>query len=153
MKITKNKLFIAILAFMLLVDILVAFDLSLFYIRAILAFIFIITIPGLLIMLCLKIRDIGFWEYLVYTIGLSIAFIMFAGLHANWTLPAFGITDKPLSTIPILIEFDIFLVILSFFAYMRNKDLNFKIQFPKFSWLDRIFIVIPFCFPFMAVIG
>jgi len=104
-------------------------------------------------MLCFKIRSIGFWEYLVYTIGLSVAFIMFAGLHANWTLPALGITDKPLSTIPILVEFDIFLVILSFFAYFRNKDLEFKIQFPKFSWLDRIFIIIPMFFPVLSVLG
>ena len=153
MNLTNKKLIIGILAFLIIVNLLVIFNIDFYYIRAILAFIFIITIPGLLIMLALKIRNISFWEYLVYTLGLSIAFIMFAGLHANWTLPAFGITDKPLSTIPILIEFDIFLVILSFFAYMRNKDLNFKIQFPKFSWLDRIFIVIPFCFPFMAVIG
>jgi uncharacterized membrane protein len=104
-------------------------------------------------MLCFKIRTIGFWEYLVYTIGLSVAFIMFAGLHANWTLPAFGITDKPLSTIPILIEFDVFLLILSFFAYMRNKDLKFKIKFPKFTSLDRIFIIIPMFFPVLSVLG
>src|SRR3989344_6406565 len=147
MKLTKNKLFIAILAFMLLVDLLILFNLNFFYIRAILAFVFLITIPGLLIMLCLKIRNIGFWEYLVYTVGLSVAFIMFVGLHANWTLPALHITDKPLSTIPILIEFDIFLLILSFFAYKRNTDFSFSPRLPKFSLLDRIFFLIPLCFP------
>lgn len=125
MIITKNNLFIGILAFLLIVNILVIFNLDYFYIRAILAFIFLITIPGLLIMLCFKIRNIKFWEYLVYTIGLSVAFIMFAGLHANWTLPAFGITDKPLSTIPILIEFDIFLLILTFFCIYEEQ--GFKI--------------------------
>ena len=138
---------------MLLVDLLVLFNLNFFYIRAILAFIFIITIPGLLIMLCLKIRDIGFWEYLVYTIGLSIAFIMFAGLHANWTLPALHITDKPLSTIPILIEFNIFLLILGFFAYKRNSDFSFSPRLPKFSILDRIFFVIPMFFPVLSIFG
>lgn len=149
----RNKLFISILAFLLLINILVIFDLNQFYIRAILAFIFLITIPGLLIMLALRIRNINFWEYLVYVVGLSVAFIMFAGLHANWTLPAFGIIDKPLSTIPILIEFDIFLLILGFFAYIRNSDLKFKIKFPKFSWLDRIFIIVPMIFPVLSVLG
>jgi len=153
MNLTNKKLIIGILAFLLVVNLLIFFNIDFYYIRAILGFIFLITIPGLLIMLCFKIRNINFWEYLVYTIGLSVAFIMFVGLHANWTLPAFGITDKPLSTIPILIDFDIFLIILTFFAYMRNKDLNFKIKFPKLSWLDRIFMIIPLCFPFMAVIG
>src|SRR3989344_7255904 len=152
MRLTKNKLFISILAFMLLVDLLILFNLNFFYIRAILAFIFIITIPGLLIMLCLKIRNIGFWEYLVYTVGLSIAFIMFAGLHANWTLPALGITDKPLSLTPILIEFNIIFLILGLFAYKLNSDLKCDLKFPKFSWLDRIFMIIPMFFPLMAVI-
>lgn len=36
-------------------------------------------------MLMLKIREIGFWEYLVYTIGLSIVFLMFGGLVVNWS--------------------------------------------------------------------
>jgi len=153
MKLTRNKIISGILLFLVIVNLLVLLDLELFYIRAILAFIFLITIPGLLIILCFKIRTIGFWEYLVYTVGLSVAFIMFAGLHANWTLPALGITDKPLSTIPILVEFDIFLVILSFLAYYRNKYLEFEIKFPKFSWLDRIFIIVPMFFPALSVLG
>lgn len=153
MPLSKPKLFISILAFMLIVNLLVIFNLNQLYIRAILAFIFIITIPGLLIMLCLKIRNIGFWEYLVYTIGLSIAFIMFAGLAINWILPWLNITDKPLSLWPILICFNIFLIIFWLVAYKRNLDLKFNLKFPKFSWLDRIFILWAFFFPFMAVIG
>ncbi len=170
----KNKLFIGILLFGLIVNILVIFNLNLFYLRAILAFIFIITVPGLLIMLCLKIRNINLWEYLVYTIGLSVAFIMFAGLAVNWILPWLHITDKPLSLYPILICFDTFLLALLFIAHKRNEDnahilifpfqeyeikgksskrFKFLPKFPSLSWLDRIFIIIPLCFPFMAVIG
>ncbi|MDD5192774.1 MAG: DUF2206 domain-containing protein, partial [Candidatus Nanoarchaeia archaeon] len=169
----KNKLFIGILAFMLIVNILVIFDINQFYVRAILAFIFIITIPGLLIMLCLKIRNINHWEYLVYTIGLSVAFIMFAGLAVNWILPFLNITDKPLSLWPILICFDTILLVLWFIAHRRNEDnvhllifpfneyeaigkrriLGFIPKFPSLTWLDRIFMIIPIFFPFMAVIG
>ena len=94
MHLTRSKIFYGILAFLLIVNLLVIFNIDYFYIRAILAFIFIVTIPGLLIMLIFKIREVGFWEYLVYTIGLSIAFIMFAGLVVNWTLPFLHITDK-----------------------------------------------------------
>jgi uncharacterized membrane protein len=153
MKLNRNNLSLSILVSMLIVNLLMIFNLNYLCIRAILAFIFIITIPGLLIMLCLKIREVGFWEYLVYTIGLSVAFIMFGGLAVNWTLPFLHITDKPLSLYPILICFDIFLVALGFVAYKRNKDLDFQPKFPKFSWLDRFFILWAFCFPFMAVIG
>lgn len=104
-------------------------------------------------MLCFKIRNIGFWEYLVYTIGLSVAFIMFGGLAVNWTLPFLHITDKPLSLWPVLICFDIFLVILGIIAYKRNSYFEAELKSPKFTLLDQIFIIIPFCFPFMAVIG
>ena len=117
MKPNINKIILGILVFLLIVNILVIFNLNAFYIRAILSFIFIVTIPGLLIMLMFKIRSIGFWEYLVYTIGLSVSFIMSGGRAVNWTLPFLHITDKPLSLYPILICFDIFLLILKFIAY------------------------------------
>ena len=129
---TRGSLFLGILIFMILINILVAFNINFLHIRQVLGFLFLILIPGLLIMLCFKIRTVKFWEYLVYTVGLSIAFIMFAGLAVNWTLPALGITDKPLSLWPILICFDIFLVALWLTAIYRNKDLKpFDITIPK----------------------
>lgn len=151
---TRNKLFIGILAFLLLVNILVIFNINQFYLRPILAFIFLITIPGLLIMLCFKIRSIGFWEYLVYTIGLSVAFIMFAGLIVNWTLPFLHITDKPLSLIPILISFDNFLLMMWLYALIRNLDLKpLEIKSPKLDATNHIFFIIPMIFPVLSILG
>ena len=152
--ISKNKLFFGIIAFLILVNILVFFNINQFFIRATLGFIFLITIPGLLIMLMLKIREVGFWEYLVYTIGLSVAFIMFAGLAVNWTLPFLNITDKPLALIPILISFDIFLLIMGYFAYKRNQDLKpLEIKFPKLDTTNQIFFIIPIIFPVLSILG
>ena len=94
MNLSKNKFFLGILAFLLIVNLLVISNLDYFYTGTILSFIFLITIPGLLIMLMLKIREVRFWEYLVYTIGLSVSFIMFAGLAVNWILPWLHITNK-----------------------------------------------------------
>lgn len=85
MNLTRNKIFFGILIFGIIVNLLIHFNIQYFYLRAIFSFIFLITIPGLLIMLMLKIRKIDFWEYLVYLIGLSVAFVMFAGLAVNWT--------------------------------------------------------------------
>lgn len=149
----RNNLFIGILAFLLVVNILIWFELNAFYIRATLAFIFLITVPGLLVMLMFRIRKINFWEYLVYTVGLSVSFIMFAGLFVNWTLPFLHITDKPLSLIPILTSFNIFLLIFWFVAFYRNKDLKFEIKSPKLDWTNRIFIIVPMIFPVLSILG
>lgn len=151
---TRNKIFLTIFLFLIIVNTLVGFDINYFYIRAILGFIFLITVPGLLIMLCFKIRTIKFWEFLVYTIGLSIAFIMFAGLIVNWTLPALNITDKPLSLFPILICFNLFLIALGIVAWKRNKDFEpFKLTVPKLDALNNIFFIIPMTFPALAILG
>lgn len=151
---TRGSLFLGILVFMILINILVGFNINFLYLRQIFGFLFLILIPGLLIILCFKIRTVKFWEYLVYTVGLSIAFIMFAGLAVNWTLPALNITDKPLSLWPILICFDIFLLGLWLTAIYRNKDLKpFDITIPKLDTINRIFFIIPMIFPLLSILG
>jgi len=104
-------------------------------------------------MLIHKIRKIGFWEYLVYTVGLSIAFLMFAGLAINWLLPWLHITDKPLSLTPLLICFNTILVIFGVIAYRRNKDISIKIKLPKLDWLNKIFFITPLFFPILSILG
>jgi len=152
-KLTRTNLFLGLLFFLVIVNLLVGFDLNFLYLRQILGFLFLIAVPGLLIMLCFKIRSVGFWEYLVYTIGLSVAFIMFAGLAVNWTLPLLNITDKPLSLYPILICFDIFLIILGIVAWSRNKDLEHEFTTPKLDAINNVFFVIPMLFPILSILG
>ncbi len=152
MNLTRNKIFSGILIFWLITSILVLLDIQLLYFRAIFSFIFLITIPGLLIMLMLKIRKIGFWEYLVYTIGLSITFLMFGGLFINGTLPLIGI-NKPLSLIPLIISLDIFLIIFWLIAYNRNKEISFDIKLQELDGLNKIFLIIPIIFPILSIFG
>jgi len=153
MKLTKNKLFSWILLFGLITILLVLFNIQYFYLRAIISFIFLTTIPGLLIMLILKIRKIEFWEYLVYTIGLSIAFLMLAGLAVNWLLPWLHITDKPLSLTPLITSFDIILSIFGLIAYKRNEKISLKISLPKLNRINKIFFAIPIIFPILSILG
>jgi len=153
MKITTNKLFLGILLFGLITIFLVLFNIQLFYLRAIFSFIFLTAIPGLLIMLMLKIRKIGFWEYSVYAIGLSIVFLMFAGLAVNWILPWLHVTNKPLSLIPLITSFDIILSIFGLIAFRRNKKISFKIKFPKFNKVSKVFLITPIIFPILSILG
>lgn len=153
MKLTKNKLLFGIVIFGLITNLIVLFDIQYYYLRALFSFIFLITIPGLLIILMLKVRKIGFWECLVYTIGLSIAFLIFGGLAVNVILPWLHITDKPLSLIPLLIGFDISLSLFGLIAYKRNKEISLKIRLPKPDWLSRIFFIIPIIFLLLSILG
>lgn len=100
----------------------------------------------------LKIKLTGFWEYLVYTVGLSIAFLMFGGLFINLVLPLVGI-DNPLSTMPLLISFNIFLLIFWIIAYKRNKDFSLEIKLPNLNWLNKIFIITAMIFPILSILG
>jgi uncharacterized membrane protein len=152
MKITRNKLFWGILAFGLTVNLLVFFNIQYAYIRSISSFIFLATIPGLLIALILKLRKIGFWEYLVYAIGLSITFLMFGGLLINWALPMIGIS-QPLSLNPLSISLNFLLLTLYGIAYLRNKDISYEIKYTKLSWLNWAFFIFPIIFSVLSVLG
>ncbi|HUS49128.1 MAG TPA: hypothetical protein VMZ91_03130, partial [Candidatus Paceibacterota bacterium] len=152
MQLTKNKFFYGILIYGLFINLLVFFDIQFLYLRAIFSFIFLITIPGLLIMLMFKIREINSWEYLVYTIGLSVAFLMFGGLFINWVLPLVGI-DKPLSLVPLLISFNVLLLIFWVITYKRNKEILLEIKPPKLDRLNKLFFTIPTIFPILSIFG
>jgi len=151
-KLTKNILFFGILFFCLVVNLLVFFDIQYLYLRAIFSFIFLTTVPGLLIILMLKIREIDFWEYLVYTIGLSIAFLMFGGLFVNWTLLLIGI-DKPLLLVPLLMIFNTLLLAFWIIAYIRNKEILLEIKPPKLDRLNSFLFTIPIIFPILSILG
>ena len=103
-------------------------------------------------MLMLKIRKIGFWEYLVYTIGLSIAFLMFGGLLFNWLLPLVSI-KQPLSLIPISISLQALLLIIGLIAYLRNKSLYRVIKLSLPSLLNLVFFITPILFPVLSIFG
>jgi len=87
--------------------------------RQIISFIFLTFIPGILILRILKIHHISAIESLLYSVGLSLAFVVFAGLFANFVLPLIGIS-KPISTFPLLATLSIFILILGAVAYQRD---------------------------------
>lgn len=152
MKLTKNKIFFGILIFILIVNLLILFNIQYFHIGAIFSFIFLIIIPGLLIMLMFKIRGIGFWEYLIYIIGLSVTFLMFVGLFINWVLPLIG-TYKPLSSLPLLISFDYILLIFWIIALKRNNKFYLEIGPLRLDLTNKFFLIIPIIFPILSILG
>jgi uncharacterized membrane protein len=120
--------------------------------RQIVGFIFLTFIPGILILRILKIHNIGAIESLLYSVGLSIAFVMFTGLFANFVLPLIGVS-KPISLLPITATLGIFTLILGAVAYKRDRDFAAE---PKQFNIAKCFSP-PYLFllalPLLAILG
>lgn len=91
--------------------------------RQIVGFVFLTLIPGILILRIIKIHNVGVIESLVYSVGLSLAFVMFGGVFANFVLPLVGVS-RPISALPITTTLVVFTLILGAIAYRRDKDFS-----------------------------
>jgi len=89
--------------------------------RQVAGFIFLTFIPGALILRILKIHNISATESLVYSAGLSIAFIMFSGAFINFILPLTGI-PQPISLLPVTASITVLTLILMAVAFVRDRS-------------------------------
>jgi uncharacterized membrane protein len=88
--------------------------------RQVLVLLFIALVPGVLILRILKIHNVSILESFLYSIGLSILFVIFIGVILNFTLPPLRVA-APLTLAPLIIAMAIVVLILSVFAYKRDK--------------------------------
>lgn len=122
------------------------------FLRQVLGFIYLMFLPGYLLLRILKIHKLSSEESLLYALGLSLFFDMFIGFLINMFYPMLGITNRPLSEIPIVTTFVLTTLLLSILAYVRDREyytpdfVNLKdILSPQFLFLNLI--------PFMAIFG
>ena len=92
-------------------------------IRQLIGFIYLTFIPGIIILRILKLHKLGNIETLLYTVGLSIATLMFTGLFMNTVYPLFGISG-PISLVPLVITISAIVLVLCVLCYMRDKDFS-----------------------------
>ncbi|BCL80620.1 DUF2206 domain-containing protein [Ktedonobacteria bacterium brp13] len=123
----KKTLFSLLLGFDLLANILEFAHINFCYTTTLLAFCTCILLPGGLISLILRIKKISFWENLLIIVGLSIAFLEFGGLLLNILLPLISVKD-PLAFQNILFGFDIYVLLLFLFAWIRTKQFVIQIS-------------------------
>jgi len=89
--------------------------------RQIAGFVFLTFIPGILILRILRVHNISIIEALVYSVGLSLASVMFIGALINFALPFIGIS-KPILPAPVTAALAVFTLILMPVAYIRDRD-------------------------------
>ncbi len=157
----KRDLFIALPIILQMIFILVAVldwvGISTYPIRQIVGFLCITFMPGYLILNILKINKLNMLERMLYSVGLSISFVMFTGLLLNSTFLI--INDiiniiipniKPFSEHVLMITFNIILFLL-YLIFLINYESEFSttnqhneamIVKDKFLLLKTRFIVI-----------
>ncbi len=119
--------------------------------RQLIAFIYLTSIPGILILRILKLHKLGNIETLLYTVGLSIATLMFTGLFMNTVYPFFGISG-PISITPLIITISMIISALCVLSYAKDSDFSN----PSFIDLNNVLYppVLFLCMiPFLAVFG
>ena len=119
--------------------------------RQFIGFVYLTFIPGIIILRILKLHKLGNIETLLYTVGLSIATLMFTGLFMNTVYPFLGISG-PISITSLIITISILVLILCALSYARDKD------FSDASFIDVKDVLSPpalfLCLiPFLAVFG
>jgi uncharacterized membrane protein len=145
------KHFLVLLFFIALTDIFFLFNIPV--LRQITGFIFLTFIPGLMFIYILKLHKLKITEKLVISIGLSISSAMLVGLLINSVFPLFGYMT-PLSSNSVLISFNIFVIILSVVAYLRNRiSFSFNLDNFKLNTKEKAYLLLPCIFPFLATFG
>ncbi len=92
-------------------------------VRQLITFIYLTFVPGIIILRILKVHKLGNIETLLYTVGLSLATLMFTGLFMNTVYPFFGIFG-PISTTPLIITISAVVLALCILSYVRDKDFS-----------------------------
>ena len=115
--------FITVISFQLSLSGFIVLDsigLSIPYLRQIIGFVFLVFIPGFIILRILNIHDTSSSETVVYSVGLSVATLMFTGFLINLIGPLLG-NFRPISTQSVFISLNIVVLFLLGLAYLRDR--------------------------------
>mgnify|MGYP005837550979 CR=1 FL=1 len=119
--------------------------------REIITSIYLLFIPGILILRILKVHNISSIESLLYGVGLSVASLMFIGFFINIVFPVFGIFN-PISFFYLIITIFIFTMILCVLSYIRDKMIS-NPEHIEIKGLLSFKIGFLCIIPFFAIIG
>lgn len=117
--------------------------------RQIICFLYITFVPGFFILKILKMDKLDEVEKLLFSVGLSIAFLMLAGLLLSDLFLVFGIAE-PLSLMPLMLVLSSFVLLGGFLVYLRSDGINVLIYEVRRSHLFAIAFMV---LPILSIIG
>jgi uncharacterized membrane protein len=151
MNITSKQLVVLFISILGIIDIatLVSFN---SIVTNILIFLFILILPGLIILSLFNFSVKSFFWYLTNAIGLSVCFLIVTGLISNSFFSLFG-TNNGLSKIPILVVSNILLLGLLFLFFRKRKRDVYNIKLPNLNQYERILVLILISLPLLSILG
>jgi len=112
-------------------------------------------IPGFAILKILKLEEKDATSTILFSVSLSIAFLMFVGLIINELYPLFGIL-RPLSAIPLISTLMSLTIILLFAGYKsdlaRVANIDFPIKITNKTLFKASFLVLPSIFGIIGAV-
>ncbi len=114
-------------------------------------FVYLIFVPGILLLRIGKIHNLSATETLLYTVGLSVAFLMFFGLFVNFIIPLFGV-DRPFSFNYLAIFISMFVLIMILLSDLRDR--NYAPTFNSHYDVNSFPVFLFLCLlPFLSILG
>jgi uncharacterized membrane protein len=138
-----------LLLFLLCTDLSIIFDIP--YLRLTLGFILLTIIPGFLMVNLLQFREIGFIKKILYSIGISIFFLMIMGFFINLLGPIMGFS-KPISFYPIIFSINCGIIFLAGLSYFKHT-LDFSLTDPLQTYIKEILTIPSYCLFLVLILG
>lgn len=119
-------------------------------IRQAVCFIYLTFIPGALILRALNVHKLAPIQSAMFTVGASLAALMFAGALLNFTGPYLGIT-APITILPIMVMLTALVLILSMLCYLRDRKSDDPLLDIKEALSPPALLL--YAVPFLAIFG
>jgi uncharacterized membrane protein len=143
----KRDFLIAIMFLQLIVYVTVFFDIPIA--RQVLGFFYFTFLPGFIILKLLKLNEPDTLETFLLSVGLSVAFLMIAGLFINEFSLLFGVS-QPLSLVPLMIVLNSLILMGGVLIYLKSEEVEIWNSEPiKMSPFALLFL----CLPILSIVG
>lgn len=121
------------------------------FLTELIGFIYLTFVPGVVILRALRLHKLGSIKTLLYSVGLSVATVMFVGLMVNTVGSAIGVS-APLSPLSLIVAFSIITLVLCALSYIRDRDF----AEPGFIEVREILsppVLFLILLPFLSILG
>ncbi len=120
--------------------------------RTVLSLVLLFVIPGLMLVLLFQAKCSSLGEYLVLSVGLSIALLMALGLALNQLLPLFDISHPLAAQFVFPTVFMVNFLLIALVWIGRKRDLVRQVEYAS-ALPDWYLYVLPATFPILSTYG